>query len=131
VLLSRGLEPIVDMVGWSNGDGYYEVASADGAVGFRRGTGANGGFRIYSVTGQNPLAVQDQTGFVGLEVERAMLHPSRDQNSYRDDCAFFLVADDGMEESDPAVRGDWDVAFAEANVLVRDEGYGFLSLSGS
>ena len=27
-----------------------------------------------------------------------------------EDCAFFLVADHGMEESDPAVRGDWDAA---------------------
>ena len=45
--------------------------------------------------------------------------------------AFFLVADHGMEESDPAVRGDWDVALAEAQVVVRDEGYGFLYLSGS
>jgi phosphonoacetate hydrolase len=82
VLLSRGLEPIVDMVGWSTTDGYYEVASADGAVQFRRDAGANGGFRIASVTGQNPLAVQDQTRFVGLDAERARLHPSRDQNSY-------------------------------------------------
>src|ERR1700729_3483317 len=81
VLLSRDLEPIVDMVGWSNADGYYEVASADGAVKFSRDVGANGGFRIDSVTGQNPLAVQDQTRFLGLEVERATRHPSRDQNS--------------------------------------------------
>ena len=48
-----------------------------------------------------------------------------------DDCAFFLVADHGMEESDPAVRGDWDAALAEAGVPVRDEGYGFLYLGDS
>ncbi len=48
-----------------------------------------------------------------------------------EDCAFCLVADHGMEESDPAVRGDWDAALAEANVRVRDERYGFLNLSGS
>ncbi len=47
-----------------------------------------------------------------------------------DECAFFLVADHGMEQSNPAVRGDWDVALADANVAVRDEGYGFLYLSG-
>jgi predicted AlkP superfamily pyrophosphatase or phosphodiesterase len=47
-----------------------------------------------------------------------------------EDCAFFLVADHGMEESDPAVQGDWDVALAQANVAVRDEGYGFLYLGG-
>lgn len=35
VLLSRDLEPIVDMVSWSRADGAYEVASADGSVRFR------------------------------------------------------------------------------------------------
>ncbi|HUA96617.1 MAG TPA: alkaline phosphatase family protein, partial [Acidimicrobiales bacterium] len=44
------------------------------------------------------------------------------------DCAFFLVADHGMEESDRRVRGDWDVALRESGVAVRDEGYGFLYL---
>jgi predicted AlkP superfamily pyrophosphatase or phosphodiesterase len=47
------------------------------------------------------------------------------------DCAFFLVADHGMEESDPTVQGDWDEALAQANVPVRDEGYGFLYLGDS
>jgi len=82
VLLSRDLEPIVDMVGWSRADDAYEVASADGAVRFRRDAGMDGGFLIESATGQNPLAVQDQTRFVGLEAERAMPHPSRRLNSY-------------------------------------------------
>ena len=54
-----------------------------------------------------------------------------EQSGVWEDCAFFLVADHGMEESDPAVRGDWDAALAEAEVVVRDEGYGFLYLSGS
>lgn len=54
-----------------------------------------------------------------------------ERTGIRGDCAFFLVADHGMEESDPAVRGDWDAALAESNVQVRDEGYGFLYLSGS
>ena len=82
VLLSSELEPIVDMVGWSRDGGGYEVASADGAVRFRRDAGEEGGFGIESVTGRNPLAVQDQTRFVGLEAERATPHPSRHQNSY-------------------------------------------------
>ena len=82
VLLSRGLDPIVDMVGWARAEGGYEVASTDGAVRFCRDASADGGFRIESVTGQNPLAVQDQTHFVGLAAERAMPHPSRRQNSY-------------------------------------------------
>jgi len=48
-----------------------------------------------------------------------------------DECAFFLVADHGMEESDPTVGGDWDAALADAGVPVRDEGYGFLYLGAS
>ena len=31
-----------------------------------------------------------------------------------DDTAFVLVADHGMEETDPAVRGDWDVDLRDA-----------------
>ncbi len=43
-----------------------------------------------------------------------------------DDTAFFLVADHGMEESDPSCTGDWDVALRAAGLSFRDEGYGFL-----
>src|ERR1700691_2335415 len=82
VLLSDDLDPIVDMVGWLRASGGYEVASAEGAVQFCRDVGVDGGFRIESVTGQNPLAVQDQTRFIGLEAERAEPHPGRNQNSY-------------------------------------------------
>lgn len=65
-------------------------------------------------------AVRDCDGRVGevlAAVERA---------GVLDDAAFFLVADHGMEETDPACRGDWGVALAQAGVTVRDEGYGFL-----
>ena len=43
-----------------------------------------------------------------------------------EDSAFMLVADHGMEESDPACTGDWDVALRDAGLRFRDEGYGFL-----
>jgi phosphonoacetate hydrolase len=43
-----------------------------------------------------------------------------------DDAAFLLVADHGMQETDPSVRGDWDVALREAGIKFRDEGYSFL-----
>ncbi len=46
-----------------------------------------------------------------------------------DRTAFVLVADHGMEESNPAVTGDWGVALREAGVDVRDEAYGFLYLN--
>lgn len=45
-----------------------------------------------------------------------------------DDTAFVLVADHGMEENDPAVRGDWDVPLKESGLRFRDEAYGFLYL---
>ncbi|HLJ08691.1 MAG TPA: alkaline phosphatase family protein [Acidimicrobiia bacterium] len=81
VLLGADLEPIVDMVGWSPAPGVYDVASADGAVRFRRDPDG-GAFTVDWVSGANPLAVQDQTRFAGLEAERATPHPRRDQNSY-------------------------------------------------
>jgi hypothetical protein len=48
-----------------------------------------------------------------------------------DDTAFVLVADHGMEENNPAVRGDWDVPLREAGLRFRDEGYSFLYLGES
>ena len=45
-----------------------------------------------------------------------------------DDTAFVLVADHGMQETDPAVRGDWDVELRDAGIDFRDEGYCFLYL---
>ena len=45
-----------------------------------------------------------------------------------DNTAFVLVADHGMEETNPAVRGDWDAALRDAGIKFRDEGYGFLYL---
>ncbi len=45
-----------------------------------------------------------------------------------DRTAFVLVADHGMEENDPSVTGDWDVALRDAGLTFRDEGYGFLYL---
>jgi len=44
------------------------------------------------------------------------------------DTAFVLVADHGMEETNPGVTGDWDAALTEAGVAFRDEGAGFLYL---
>jgi phosphonoacetate hydrolase len=45
-----------------------------------------------------------------------------------DDTAFVLVADHGMQETDPAVTGDWDVRLRDAGIPFRDEGYGFIYL---
>ncbi|MEZ5171057.1 MAG: alkaline phosphatase family protein [Acidimicrobiia bacterium] len=45
-----------------------------------------------------------------------------------DDTAFCLVADHGMEQTSPEVRGDWDAALRDAGIPVRNEGAGFLYL---
>ncbi|MGQ0830213.1 MAG: alkaline phosphatase family protein [Microthrixaceae bacterium] len=45
-----------------------------------------------------------------------------------DETAFFVVADHGMEESNPAVTGDWGVSLRTAGLEFRDEAYGFLYL---
>ncbi len=47
-----------------------------------------------------------------------------------DDTAFVLVADHGMGETDPTVRGDWDVDLRSQGMRFRDEGYGFIYLEG-
>jgi phosphonoacetate hydrolase len=43
--------------------------------------------------------------------------------------AFLLVADHGMEESDPDCKGDFDDALTAAGIPFRDEGYGFVYLA--
>ena len=73
---------------------------------------------------QAAAAVRDSDGRLGeilAAVERAGVF---------DDTAFVLVADHGMEETNPEVRGDWGVALRDADVRFRDEGYGFLYLGG-
>jgi len=42
--------------------------------------------------------------------------------------AFLLVADHGMEESDPECKGDFVESLAAAGIAFRDEGYGFIYL---
>jgi phosphonoacetate hydrolase len=65
-------------------------------------------------------SVRDSDGRLGeilAAVERAGVF---------DETAFVLVADHGMEETDPEVGGDWDVVLRDAGIRFRDEGYGFL-----
>lgn len=47
-----------------------------------------------------------------------------------DSTAFFLVADHGMEETNPEVRGDWGPVLRRYGIDHRDEAYGFLYLDG-
>ena len=67
-------------------------------------------------------SVRDSDGRVG-EILRAL-----ERRGVIDDCAFVLVADHGMEETDPTCRGDWDVALRAAGIASRDEAYSFLYL---
>lgn len=45
-----------------------------------------------------------------------------------DTTAWVLVADHGMEDSDPTCTGDWDEALRAAGVQFRDEAYSFIYL---
>lgn len=45
-----------------------------------------------------------------------------------DESAFLLVADHGMEETNPEVRGDWGPGLRAAGIEHRDEAYGFIYL---
>jgi predicted AlkP superfamily pyrophosphatase or phosphodiesterase len=67
-------------------------------------------------------SVRDSDGRLGSILD------ALEQRGVIDDCAFVLVADHGMEESDPTCRGDWDVALRAAGVEARDEAYSFLYL---
>ena len=82
VLLDAQLAPIVDMVARHTGHDRYEVASADGAVTFRRTGPGPDGYQRDVVTGADPLADQSSDRLVGLEAERADPHPPRATNSY-------------------------------------------------
>lgn len=42
--------------------------------------------------------------------------------------AFLLLADHGMEQTDPECKGDFDVALEDAGIAFRDEAYGFIYL---
>jgi len=64
--------------------------------------------------------VRDSDGRVGRILD------ALERSGRFDDCAFVLVADHGMEQTDPSCRGDWDAALAAAGIAARDEGYGFL-----
>src|SRR5215218_7533382 len=93
VLLDARLAPIVDMVarrvegrvqgGVEGGvDDLYEVASAEGAVTFRRTGPGPDGYERTGVSGADPLAEQSPDRLVGLDAERADPHPPRATNSY-------------------------------------------------
>jgi phosphonoacetate hydrolase len=82
VLLDAQLSPIVDMVARRTGEDTYEVASADGAVAFRRTGQGPDGYERTSVTGADPLADQSLDHLVGLDAERGDPHPPRATNAY-------------------------------------------------
>lgn len=82
VLLDARLSPIVDMVARRTGDGTYEVASAEGAVTFRRISPGPDGYERTGGAGDDPLHDQSPARFSGLDAERAAPHPTRGDNAY-------------------------------------------------
>ena len=67
-------------------------------------------------------AIADTDGRIGAILDAV------EQAGALADTAFVLLADHGMEETNPEVRGDWDAALAVAGVAFRDEGHGFVYL---
>ena len=67
-------------------------------------------------------AIADTDGRIG-EILDAIDHAGA-----FDDTAFVVLADHGMEETNPEVQGDWDAALTEAGIAFRDEGAGFVYL---
>jgi phosphonoacetate hydrolase len=49
-----------------------------------------------------------------------------DRAGVRDETAVLVVADHGMEESDPDLTEDWSPLLSEAGISFRDEAYGFI-----
>ena len=87
ILLSSDLEPIVDMVAWTTGLGWYHVASAEGEVRFQRRVARSAKdsswiFEPETRWGRDPLARQDPADFGSLADERSMPHPRRADNTY-------------------------------------------------
>jgi len=89
VLLSSGLDPIVDLVAWREAPDVYGIAASSGQVRVTRrhdGVTATGAARFaceaVCVEGHDLLARQDPSFLRGLAAERALPHPSRDENSY-------------------------------------------------
>jgi hypothetical protein len=70
------------------------------------------------------------------DIARASIHDSDarlgqilaavERSGVWDRTAFFLVADHGMEDSNPEVTGDWAPALAATGIPCRDEAYGFV-----
>jgi phosphonoacetate hydrolase len=70
------------------------------------------------------------------DIARASIHDSDarlgrildavERSGASDRTAFFLVADHGMEDSNPEVTGDWAPALAATGIPCRDEAYGFV-----
>ncbi|MFN2614534.1 MAG: alkaline phosphatase family protein [Actinomycetota bacterium] len=70
-----------------------------------------------------------EVGYAGLRDTDARMGEIVDGIGWGDDrTACVLFADHGMEQSDPACKGDWDVALGQARISFRDEGYGFIYL---
>jgi len=85
-LLDSALEPIVDMVVTTDGDG-YEARTVDGRVRFRREPGSDGdagawAFVETEVGGRNPLGDTATDRFASLDDELAHRWPTRTSQSY-------------------------------------------------
>jgi len=87
-LTDESMTDYVDMVIGSPRPDRFHVSSVGGAVEFRRilAPGEDGvdryRYEVDHVEGDDPIAADDPTRFVGLDAELAHLHPTRDTNAY-------------------------------------------------
>lgn len=83
LLLSKELDPIVDMVVECLGPDLYRVSSSSGRVDFKRITVCHRWeFEVVETVGENPIADQSVERFVPLAQEMANRYPTRSENSY-------------------------------------------------
>jgi hypothetical protein len=73
-----------------------------------------------------PYADIARAGIADTDARMGQVLAAVERSGAWDRTAFFLVADHGMEDSNPEVTGDWGVALDASGVPYRDEAYGFI-----
>jgi phosphonoacetate hydrolase len=73
-----------------------------------------------------PYADIARSGIHDTDLRMGQVLDAVERSGAWDRTAFFLVADHGMEDSNPEVTGDWGTALNATGIPLRDEAYGFI-----
>lgn len=118
--------------GWATSADHLAVAQA---TGLWRGESGNARPRLMWVNLILPDAANhaggpySEIGHAGMRDTDRRLGKILDAMGWGEgETAFLLLADHGMEETDPDCKGDFDEALERAAIPFRDEGYGFVYL---